>query len=95
MQIIFHKKLWSTRNQKNTYPVDDLKVLLAGQLVVRVSHVVQDLVGVLLREPVGTQHVTHMCFVPVAERAAYSRRREEEGREVSTADEGLAASCRG
>ena len=45
----------------------DLKVLLAGQLVVGVLNVIQDHVGTRLGYAVCCQHALQVLLVPVAE----------------------------
>ena len=45
----------------------DLKVLLAGKLVVGVLNVIQDRVGTRLGYAVSCQHALQVLLVPVAE----------------------------
>lgn len=54
----------------HSHPMCDLKVFLAGQLVVRVLDILQDLVGTRLGYAVRCQHAVQVLLVPVAERTA-------------------------
>ena len=51
----------------HSHPMRDLKVFLAGQLVVRVLDILQDLVGTRLGYAMCRQHALQVLLVPVAE----------------------------
>ena len=51
----------------HSHPMCDLKVLLAGQLVVGVLDILQDLVGTRLGCAMCCQHALQVLLVPVAE----------------------------
>ena len=52
------------------HPVGDVKVLLAGQLVVRALNVAHDLLNRLVCDSVAGQHVLDVVLIPVTKWAS-------------------------